>query len=319
MKRLMLIAAACGLVVLAAVPARAQLNGSHSLGDFGVQSELQPCWASTRRFSIFATTPTPSRMPRHHRPPRTQFARPASALGRCANFLVSEQGEDLWRELRRDARASLGQRGAEAPAFVLEDTIDTSFADTLVRPLDLGWHTARADITAGFQLYLPREYERGGSDNFGKGVDLRAVPRDHGHFDEKRTVSLATTAFWEFYGKKKDTDTKVGQILSLQGGLGKLSLGGGLVIGAAYYAHGSLRGLTGRVRPARWNGTRRRLSPQAQGVWLRTGRDAADGEQVEAVRPPQHPLSLGNRRTGENRRGDAGRRRDLPGSELTLQ
>ena len=59
-------------------------------------------------------------------------------------------------------------------------------------------------------------------------------------FDEKRTVSFATTAFWEFHGKKEDSDVKVGQILSLEGGLGKSFLGGGLIIGAAYYAQWKL-------------------------------------------------------------------------------
>jgi hypothetical protein len=57
---------------------------------------------------------------------------------------------------------------------------------------------------------------------------------------ERRTLSLATTAFWEFHGKKKDTDTKVGQLLTLQGGLGKSFLGGGFIIGAAYYAQWKL-------------------------------------------------------------------------------
>lgn len=41
------------------------------------------------------------------------------------------------------------------------------------------------------------------------------------YLDEQRTVSLATTAFWEFHGDKKDTNTRVGQILTLEGGAGK--------------------------------------------------------------------------------------------------
>ncbi len=52
------------------------------------------------------------------------------------------------------------------------------------------------------------------------------------YFDEKKTFSLATTAYWEIHGRKEDTDVKVGQILTLQGGLGKSFLGGGLIIGA---------------------------------------------------------------------------------------
>jgi hypothetical protein len=47
---------------------------------------------------------------------------------------------------------------------------------------------------------------------------------------------MATTAFWELHGDKKDTSTKVGQLLTLEGGFGKSFLGGGLILGAAYYA-----------------------------------------------------------------------------------
>ncbi len=60
------------------------------------------------------------------------------------------------------------------------------------------------------------------------------------YFDGARTLSLATTAFWEFHGDKDDTSVKVGQILTLEGGLGKSFLGGGLIIGGAYYAQWKL-------------------------------------------------------------------------------
>ena len=49
------------------------------------------------------------------------------------------------------------------------------------------------------------------------------------YLDEKKTFSLATTAYWEFHGTKKDSDIQVGQILTLEGGLGKSYLGGGLI------------------------------------------------------------------------------------------
>ena len=111
-----------------------------------------------------------------------------------------------------------------------------------MRPLDLGWHTKRADVAAGFQLYIPTgRYEPGGSDNLGKGMwTYEPFVGTTVYLDEKRSVSLATTAYWEFHGKKEDSDVKVGQILSLQGGLGKSYLGGGLIVGAAYYAQWKL-------------------------------------------------------------------------------
>ncbi len=130
----------------------------------------------------------------------------------------------------------------DAPAFALAKTVDTGFADMLLRPIDLGWHTERADIAAGFQVYIPTgRYQKGGNDNLGKGMwTYEPFLGATIYFDEKKTVSLATTAFWEFHGKKQDSSTKVGQILTLEGGLGKSFLGGGLVVGAAYYAQWKL-------------------------------------------------------------------------------
>jgi hypothetical protein len=130
----------------------------------------------------------------------------------------------------------------EAPAFQIGNTIDTGIADVLLRPVDLGWHAKRADVAAGFQIYVPTgRYTRGASDNLGKGMwTYEPFVGTTVYFDEKRSFSLATTVFWEIHGSKEDSDVKVGQILTLEGGLGKSFLGGGLVIGAAYYAQWKL-------------------------------------------------------------------------------
>ena len=203
----------------------------------------------------------------------------------------------------------------EAPAFALGSTVDTSFSDLLIRPLDLGWHRQRADVAAGIQLYMPTgRYTRGGSDNIGKGMwAYEPFVGTTLYFDEKRTTSFATTAYWEFHGDKKDTNVKVGQLLTLQGGVGKSYLGGGLVVGAAYYAQWKLTQdqLAQFVLPG-GRPHRSAVPEQAPGLCLRTGRDAAGGEQGEAFCAGQHPLSLGNRRTGEDAGPDAGNHGDVP-------
>ncbi|MGZ8398281.1 MAG: SphA family protein, partial [Gemmatimonadales bacterium] len=130
----------------------------------------------------------------------------------------------------------------EAPALSLDASSPTKFTDLTVRVIDLGWHLPRADVSAGFQFYAPTgTYEAGGNGNTGKGMwTYEPFLGTTVYFDQKRTVSLAATAFLEFHGKKKDTDVKVGEILSLEGGLGKSFLGGGLIVGAAYYAQWKL-------------------------------------------------------------------------------
>ena len=56
------------------------------------------------------------------------------------------------------------------------------------------------------------------------------VPRRHAHWH------AATTATLGFFSKKKDSDVKVGNILNLEGGVGRDFLQGGLSAGFAYYA-----------------------------------------------------------------------------------
>ena len=237
------VAAVFGLMLVLARPAAAQLNGSHSLGDFGVQSgsQPQPGFYAALFYLRYDTDTIKDADDMTIRP--SQNAPGSVAISAVApilwyvsktTFLGANYGALLvlpW------ANASI-----EAPAFAIVQTVGTSFADLAIRPLDLGWHTKRADTTAGFQFYIPSgQYERGGSDNIGKGMwTYEPFVGTTVYFDEKRTVSLATTAFWEWHGKKKDTDVKVGQILTLEGGVGKSYLGGGLILGAAYYAQWKL-------------------------------------------------------------------------------
>jgi hypothetical protein len=230
-------------MLVRAEPAQAQLNGSHSLGDFGVQSGSQPLpgvYAGLFYYRYSTDTIKDSAgntvSPSPGAPSSVALAAAAPMLWYVskAKFLGANYGVMVivpW------ANASL-----EAPAFGLSNTIDTGLADMVVRPIDLGWHTARADVAAGFQVYVPTgRYTPGGSDNIGKGMwTSEPFLGTTVYLDEKRTASLATTAFWEIHSKKEDSNVKVGQILTLEGGAGKSYLGGGLIIGAAYYSQWKL-------------------------------------------------------------------------------
>ena len=206
----------------------------------------------------------------------------------------------------------------EAPAFQFGQALDTGTADMLVRPIDLGWHSKRADVVAGFQVYIPTgRYEPGADDNLGKGMwTYEPFLGTTVFFDEKKTLSLAATAYWEFHGNKEDSDVKVGQILTPPGRARQV-----VPRRRADHRRGVLRpveghqGSTERVRTARRRRDRAGFPQQAQGLRLRAGRDAADRHQVEALRPGQRPLSLGDRRAREDARTVAAHHRDLPGSE----
>jgi hypothetical protein len=100
------------------------------------------------------------------------------------------------------------------------DSHSWGLTDLYVVPVQLGWHTARADIDAGYGFYAPTgRYEARATDNVGLGMwshELRGGVT--AFLDAEKKLSIATTAFFEMHSKKKDIDIKVGNLLTLEGG-----------------------------------------------------------------------------------------------------
>ena len=109
--------------------------------------------------------------------------------------------------------------------------------DMYVQPISLGWHTPSADFTAAYGLSLPTgRYEDGANDNTGLGmVGQEILFGTTVYLNKQRSLHAATAATFDFFSEKKDSETKVGNILNLEGGLGADFLKGGLVVGLAYY------------------------------------------------------------------------------------
>ena len=243
MRRLLMLGITCGLPLILAAPAHAQLNGSHTPGDYGVQSGTQPLpgfYAALFYLRYDTDTIKDADGNPISLSPGSPGSLAISAVAPLAWYV--SKAKILGANYGAMVVLPLANASIEAPAFALDETVDTSVSDLLVRPIDLGWHTKHADVAAGLQLYVPTgRYERGGDDNIGKGMwTYEPFLGTTLYFDEQRTVSLAATAYWELHGDKKDTNTKVGQILTLQGGLAKSFLGGGLIVGGAYYAQWKL-------------------------------------------------------------------------------
>lgn len=126
----------------------------------------------------------------------------------------------------------------EAPLFGLNDGVSTGLADLYFQPINLGWHTERADFTAGIGIYAPTgEYEIGGSDNRGLGMwTFEVFAGSTVYLDDAKSWHIATTAFYETHTDKDGSDVIVGDILTLEGGLGKSFMEGAIIFGASYYA-----------------------------------------------------------------------------------
>lgn len=126
----------------------------------------------------------------------------------------------------------------EIPLFGVDEETSLGFADLYLQPINLGWHTDRADYTAGLGLYAPTgKYEFLGDGNVGLGMwGFELFGGATVFFDEAKRWSFAAMAFYETHTKKKDTEIRVGDLLTLEGGLGWSFLDGAASVGAAYYA-----------------------------------------------------------------------------------
>jgi hypothetical protein len=98
-----------------------------------------------------------------------------------------------------------------------------AFSDIYFVPLQLGWHHKKADFVFSYQMYLPTgKYTLGASDNSGLGMFINEVSAGTTlFFNDKKSIHFSALASYEINGKKKDTDIKTGDILSIEGGLGK--------------------------------------------------------------------------------------------------
>ena len=110
--------------------------------------------------------------------------------------------------------------------------------DSVITPLSLGWHLKRADATAGYTIFAPTgRYSDGANNNTGLGMwGQEFSVGTTAYLTESRQWHAATLASFDFQSKKEDSETKVGDAMNLEGGLGGDFLKGGLVAGLDYYA-----------------------------------------------------------------------------------
>ncbi len=177
-KRLPLLSALCGLALLAVSPAEAQLNGSHTLGDFGVNSGTQPApgfYAALFYYNYDTDTINDADGSGITLAPGN--ARSLDAVAIAPMVWWVSNAKLFGANYGMMVVLPWANTSIEAPAFGLDDTVDTSFADVMIRPLDLGWHTERTDVKrrpADLRAHGPvrtgrrRQYREG-------HVDVRAV------------------------------------------------------------------------------------------------------------------------------------------------
>jgi hypothetical protein len=111
-------------------------------------------------------------------------------------------------------------------------------SDSVISPILLGWHLARADAPVGYTIFVPTgRYTDGADDNTGLGMWGHELSLGTTvYLNASRQWHAATLASFDFQSKKEDSETKVGNVMHLEGGLGGDFLRGGLTAGLIYYA-----------------------------------------------------------------------------------
>jgi hypothetical protein len=126
----------------------------------------------------------------------------------------------------------------EAPNLGLTQETSTGFTDLYFQPINLGWHTERADYVAAIGLVAPTgSYDPDALDNLGLGMwSFELSGGATWYLDAAKSWHFAAAAFYETHSKKKDTDIRVGDILTIEGGLGRSFLEGAASLGIAFNA-----------------------------------------------------------------------------------
>ncbi len=231
------------LMCISAAPAFAQLNGENLLGDTGVGNGTQPApgfyvaalyysYSTDRIKNADGTLVTldpsrPGEQILHAFAPFVVFVSPAKILG--ANYGMM-------------AVLPFANGALEAPALGFQASLDSGLSDMYILPITLGWHLPRANVNAAAGFYAPTgRYEDGGDDNLGKGMWSWELSAGTTVFlDTQKSWSVSASGFWETHTKKADSDDKVGQLFTLEGGVGKAFLQGAMSVGMAYYAQWKL-------------------------------------------------------------------------------
>src|SRR5688572_25427133 len=110
----------------------------------------------------------------------------------------------------------------ELPRLDVSNRSSLGLTDLYVMPVNLGWHTPRADFMTEVAIYLPTgRYQADGDDNKGLGMwTIEPSAATTIYLDKSRRFHLAAMVFYETHSNKNGQDLLVGDAMTIEGGLG---------------------------------------------------------------------------------------------------
>lgn len=214
----LLFLAAVGLICLVGGDALAQQSGHNVPGDVGLQSGSQ---APPGLYvgNIYYTYPT-------------------SKLKNDSGETINREGKlrftyDFvfvsWVTNKKFLGGNIGGQAAlvfvknRIDAFSLDVASDVAASDNYIQPINLGWHFKRADVIAGYGVYLPTGYYKSGSrDNTGLGMFSHELSLGSTvYLTENKMWHAAALFQYEMHARKPGIDITVGDMVTIEGGVGK--------------------------------------------------------------------------------------------------
>ena len=230
----MVIAVVLGCVSIVA-PAKAQLNTQHIKGTVGLKSGSQAppgVYFIAPLFYVYKTDEV-----KDHDGVRLPFAADLTShvYGGGVGVVTTRKlfGGFYGFQIVFPVGANNRIQGTEIDA-----NAGAGLTDSVITPISLGWHVKRADATVGYTIFAPTgRYTDGANDNTGLGMWGQELSVGTTvYLSASRQWHAATLASFDFQSKKEDSETKVGNVMNLEGGLGGDFLKGGLTAGLNYYA-----------------------------------------------------------------------------------
>ena len=233
-RRRIVVASLCACACYAA-PAHAQLNTQHIKGAVGLKAASQPPphWYINLPLIYVYNTDTVRGDEGNKLPGNATITAGAYGVGALNVTTIKMLGGNYSFSFFFPAWSNNRLQGTE-----IDQNPGAGLTDSAVSPITLGWHFKRADAIAGYTLFVPTgRYTDGANNNTGFGMWAHefAVGTTV-YLNEKRQFHAATIASFDFQTKKEDSNTKVGNAMNLEGGIGGDFLRGGLTAGLVYYA-----------------------------------------------------------------------------------
>jgi hypothetical protein len=207
-------------LLLACFRGNAQLKGTHLLGDMGLQSGSQ----APPSFTVFVPL-------YNYHTSRFITAKGDKIDAESINMFLLGAGGGVVTDTKilggnYGASVLIAFASSKIEGSLVSTNSSLAFTDMYIQPVQLGWKTKQADFSFGYALYLPTgKYEEGGTDNAGLGMWTNEFSGGTTvYFDPKKEWNFSALFSYALNSKKKNTmdnSIKVGNLLSIEGGLGK--------------------------------------------------------------------------------------------------